>query len=389
MKLHSIQYTEYEEEAYSWNLKDLTLIDINLLVGKNSVGKSRVLRLISGLAGLIDGSKYPAQLETGHYLVTFTKAPNNLVVSYELEIYKNKVKKEVLIVGDEEKLVRGDGGRGKIFFEKQNEKIDVQVPEIQLAVTARRDNQQHSFFEDLYQWSSSSRYYEFASHKDHGAFAIIGKTVDLRKIDHAEIQNNIVLLFQFGKNKYSYDLTKPVLADLRKIGYDITEIGITSVKGLGLQLDIATSDSLQCLYIKEKGVDKRILQHEMSSGLFRALALLIRLHVNLLEKKPRCILVDDIGEGLDFERASKLISVIIEHTEGSHSQLIMTTNDRFVMNKVPLNYWCVVDRIGGNVKIFNPRNTPEVFKEFEEYGFNNFDFFAKEFFLKNAEECES
>ena len=44
MKLYSIEYTEFSEEPYAWVLGELALININLIVGKNATGKSRVFK---------------------------------------------------------------------------------------------------------------------------------------------------------------------------------------------------------------------------------------------------------------------------------------------------------------------------------------------------------
>ena len=73
---------------------------------------------------------------------------------------------------------------------------------------------------------------------------------------------------------------------------------------------------------------------------------------------------------------------MVDHAEYGHSQFCMTTNDRFVMNKVPLKYWCVIERNSGIVKSYTPRNSSDTYNYFEKFGFNNFDFFADGFFNK-------
>ncbi len=94
------------------------------------------------------------------------------------------------------------------------------------------------------------------------------------------------------------------------------------------------------------------------------------------------ILIDDIGEGLDFERATNLIKFLVEKAENLKGkiQLFMTTNDRFVMNNVPLKYWIVVDRTNGKIGIYSPSTHPDVFEKFEDIGLNNFDFFSGEYY---------
>ena len=122
--------------------------------------------------------------------------------------------------------------------------------------------------------------------------------------------------------------------------------------------------------------------------MFRALSLLIQLNYSLLSKETSCILIDDIGEGLDFERSKALIDLIIKKVEGSNVQLIMTTNDRFTMNKVPLKYWSVIERVPKKSIFYNYHNSKEIFEEFDDLGFNNFDFLSSKFYIKGFETVE-
>jgi ABC-type cobalamin/Fe3+-siderophores transport system ATPase subunit len=117
----------------------------------------------------------------------------------------------------------------------------------------------------------------------------------------------------------------------------------------------------------------------MSQGMFRALSIIIHLTYHVLMKTPVTILIDDIGEGLDFDRSIRLIGLLIEVAEKSNIQLIMSTNDRYVMNKVPFKYWQLIQRTGGECRIFNYQNSKEIFDEFEYTGLNNFDFLATDF----------
>jgi AAA15 family ATPase/GTPase len=125
---------------------------------------------------------------------------------------------------------------------------------------------------------------------------------------------------------------------------------------------------------------------EMSQGMFRALSLLIQLNYSLLKKMPSCILIDDIGEGLDYERSKALIDLIIEKVKGSSVQVIMTTNDQFVMDKVPLEYWSVIQRLENKSIFYNDRNAKQTFDDFVFTGLNNFDFYASEFFIHGFED---
>jgi hypothetical protein len=100
-------------------------------------------------------------------------------------------------------------------------------------------------------------------------------------------------------------------------------------------------------------------------------------------------LIDDIGEGLDYDRSKGLIDLIIEKVKGSFVQVIMTTNDRFVMNKISLEYWSVIERIPKKSLFYNYRNSKETFDEYKYSGLSNFDFLATDFYLTGFEKEES
>jgi Fe-S cluster assembly ATPase SufC len=95
----------------------------------------------------------------------------------------------------------------------------------------------------------------------------------------------------------------------------------------------------------------------------------------------RSIVIDDVGEGLDFERSMALIKLLIKKCKHKNLQLLMATNDRFVMNEVELRYWHVVHRTGNHVRILDYQNTKKRFDEFKFLGLSNFDFFSSEAYL--------
>ena len=100
--------------------------------------------------------------------------------------------------------------------------------------------------------------------------------------------------------------------------------------------------------------------------------------------KPTCFLIDDIGEGLDYERSCELIDLLIEKAKSHFVQLIMTTNDRFVMNRVPLEMWTVLNRTGSIVKGYNIHNSAEKFDKFRFTGMSNFDLFATDYLFTDG-----
>ena len=161
--------------------------------------------------------------------------------------------------------------------------------------------------------------------------------------------------------------------DLTTLGYDV-ELIFNSARRLG---------------VKEVGSDDFIYKDEMSRGLISALSVLIKVNSCLLNKSKNypnvCLLIDDFGDGLDYQRCRELTHLILEKVRGTHVQLIMATNNKSVMNIVPLEYWSIIHRTAKKSVVFNIHNSKEKFDEFVFTGLNNFDFFGTEFYLNGFE----
>jgi energy-coupling factor transporter ATP-binding protein EcfA2 len=377
-----MDYSQFQDRPQAWYLNGFTPARINLIVGKNATGKSRTLNIIGNLANLLSGDT-KLTFDSGNYDITFEK--DGIPVRYYLAYEKAKILKEVLIFDQAEPVLnRGPGGEGKIFAAKLNQHIDFQTPEGELASLSRRDSIQHPFFEDLYEWGKSLRHYYFGSAL--GQHHLLVPFKDPSKVFNPKATDEVANFLRRGVDKYGKQMTDPILTDMKLIGYSLDEIGIAPIPGVVVKGIIPVPELLG-LYVKESDLKDRTYQAEMSQGMFRALSLLIQLNLSHLEGTANCILIDDIGEGLDFERSVSLIKILIDKALNSSIQLIMSTNDRFVMNNVPLEYWSVIQRVGGKCRIFNYANSRKLFEEFEFTGLSNFDFLSSEFYLKGFDEA--
>lgn len=378
MYLNSLDYSERTRTPEEWSIEGFTLDKINLIVGKNASGKTRALNLIANLGNLICGYRTEVYTSGNHHI----KFNDDAKLEYLLSVEQNKIVKEELVKDNRKLLDRGLDGIGKIFAVKINDFIDFQTPDNLPACVARRDSVQHPYFEELYQWGNLLRHYHFGKTlgQEHLSVATIDKTKNLDLKD----ENSIVNIFQVGFEIFKENFITLILADMKEIGYDI-EVALYAPLP-NIQVKGIPRGELIGIIVRESGVNKDINQLEMSQGMFRALSLLIHINYNILMDTPNCILIDDIGEGLDFERSTTLIKLLIEKAKKYPIQLIMTTNDRFTMNSVPLEYWSVIHRMGSKCKVFNYKNSKKNFEEFAYSGLSNFDFFATEFYEKGFDE---
>lgn len=376
VRLESINFSEFLGESLEWILPEVSLGRINLIVGKNSSGKSRLLSVIAGLANMLTG-KNPKVYLNGNYHAVFSKG--SLTYTYSIDIADGEVKKEKLIRDEDVLLDRGAQGIGKIWAEKISQFLDFETPSDQLAAKARRDTIQHPFFEDLHNWAGLLRHYEFGTSLGRDRLLMVTdvlsspvKTNDFR--DAADV----IRLYNQAFAEHGKLFDDRILTDLRLLGYDCTDVGSEVADSSIVKME--NGPPLVWLFVQERGLKAKTGQLQMSQGMFRAVSLVIHLNYCVLQKLPRTLLIDDIGEGLDFSRAKVFIALLIKHSEANGLQLIMTSNDRFVMNGVPLEYWGVMTRTKSKVSLLNIRNSPKVFEDFKDLGLNNFDFFSTEFF---------
>lgn len=383
MFLESIDYSQFESTPRAWTLEGCTLGNINLIVGKNATGKSRTLNIIRGLADLLCGDLKMALL-SGNYEVTFDK--NGEKIKYELKYEKRKIIKEKLDIDSENRLDRGLDGAGDIYYyDELKDMMKFQTPDNELASLARRDSIQHPFLEDLYDWGKSVTHYHFGMKlgQDQLAVFVGDKKRAEQQILNLKDENKVVAIFKKGEKEFGERFTNPIIQDMGSIGFELTEIGTTIPEDLVIETNLPIAGEIAGLYVQEGDLRGRTYQNEMSQGMFRALSLIIQTTYSQLAGVPSCILIDDIGEGLDYERSSALIKLLVERAKDTSVQLIMATNDRFVMNNVPFEYWSVIQRIGGISRIYNYGNSPKLFDDFALTGLNNFDFFSSNYYLKD------
>jgi AAA15 family ATPase/GTPase len=365
MILQKIDYHEFDNTPNYWALKPFELGKINLLVGKNATGKTRTLKVIDTLSSFIldKGFKTPT-----NYNIEFMDGSD--VYSYILET-DGKVMAEKLEINNTVMITRDVTGRGKIFIAQENKKIEFQSPEDKLIIS-RRDKIQYPYLEKIHEWAGNVRYYSFGSSMNQE----YGKPIEDKNVTLDGNSNNSVEVFVVGQLKFEDKFKQNVLLLMNSIGYDLTDIDAQRWQYLGKY--IRSED--YTLFASEKDRGTFVVQKDMSQGMFRALSIIIHLSYHVLMRTSVTFIIDDIGEGLDFDRSSRLIRLLIEITEKNDNiQLIMSTNDRFVMNNVPLEYWQVIQRKGGECTVYNYHNSKEKFDEFEYMGLNNFDFLATDY----------
>jgi predicted ATP-dependent endonuclease of OLD family len=358
MIISEVKFAENVGTENYWEIKNLHFEMFNLLVGLNATGKTRLVNVISNFSKLIT-KKRRFMLDDALWDFTFLN-DDKTKFKYKVHIFDKKIKLEEVKVG-RKLLLKREGEKGKIYSYKTKKKFTINPPKDELTLHVRRDVKEFPFLEDIINWADNFAGYKFTSARpDH---FIISKNQE----DKEELQGleNVPLIFE--KIKDNKKITDQIIRDFRYIGYEVDDIDVKSTQLPGVPKPVIIT------IVKEKDLMCITPQPNMSQGMYRALSLVIILNYILMKKRPFTVVVDDVGEGLDYNRATNLTNLIYEKLFDSEIQMIITSNDRFLINTIDLGCINVLKRDGHIVEAINNKNNKKLFEEFKYTGLNNFD----------------
>ncbi len=320
----------------------------NLIVGKNSAGKSKTLRslfyTVFYIRNLVD---MPWEFEPN---MTFKDEDGNQI-SYTFRIEEGIIKYEQLMA-NERLIIERDEHHSIIGAETIN------PPANRLILQVRRDTDKYPDIEKIIQWCENSYYLTFNEIELHQ-----GKTSPFSLNDD---KYNIYTMLRTMTGSWR-DSFK---ASAKLVGYDIF--------GIDAQ-PIANEEQM---IITELGVPVPLLRLGMSKGMYRVLYLLVFMEYVKQHQYPTAIFIDDFCEGLDFERANRFGKMFFQFCEDNNIQLFVTSNDRFLMNVVDISKWTILYRENSKVLNVNSTSNPKIFEKFSFTGLNNFDLFSSDFIEK-------
>jgi len=345
MRLLSISYKEND-----WELKNLKLGEVNLLVGKNGVGKTRTTSLILMASWIISKSNFISK-DDDLFELSLEFSNNNDIINYSLKYHRKKIVEENIFINNISFLSRTIN-KGIIKSQITNNFNEVYPPEDKLLLHVNRDIKNYPFLEDIHHWAKTFSDFTFSD--------IHPEIPDNKKMNHVQEMNQD---FKFLIPERQKNITK----QLNYIGYNVENISSQE------------QGDLIFLNIKEKNIDKLIPSYELSQGTIRALYTLTILADIVQNKYISTIVIDDLCEGLDYERATKLGKIVFQTCKENNVQLIASSNDMFLMDVVDIEYWNILQREGNVVTSINKHTHPDLFENFKFTGLSNFHFFADDY----------
>lgn len=328
-------------------LKNLQLT--NLMVGKNASGKSRTIRaLIASVSFLMSKSYFFQTPVFTAELAFISKNDNFKRLVFSFSVNNGIITQESLKVDDKKLIVRN-----RLTATLKGKRVS--PPEDKLIVQIRRDKEEFPEIEKLMKWAEGVTFISFSALNPFTNGVSLSMEIN-------------PILFSDLVNSFSPSEKKLFIKEAKSLGYNITEISVYS-KG-----------EQKWVEVKEPYVKNKIDEFLLSNGMLRVLYLLafiVRMKAN--GHRLSLLLIDDLGEGLDYKRAVDLGKKVFEACESHGLQLITSSNDGLIMDVIDLSKWHVVRKDSSRISFLNQTGDPDLFEEFYYTGLSNFDFFSSDF----------
>lgn len=335
----------FDYNNFMWKLDTIYLDKLNLIVGKNAVGKSKTLNALVEVARFIKGET--SSIVTQNQCCLTFEGRDGTELVYTFEGSAKEIVRESMTVDGVEILTR-EGEHAMVKGESVNPPLN------KLVIQTQRDTTKFPEFEDVMSWAEHTRGFSFSDLSSSKPFSI--PNMFSEKIDFSE-------LFE----KIDEDKRQFIIDKMKELGYHINEITPLKV------------DKFNIITLKEEGVTVPLFSSSMSNGMLRVFYIFTYMSYIATIESAKTFLIDDLGEGLDYSRSARLSKMMFDYCEAHDIQLIVTSNDKFLMNAIDLNYWIILQRYGNEVKTYSRSTHPEMFTKFRKMGLNNFDILSTDF----------
>lgn len=338
MKIKSLTYINHNT---GWNVRDLSIDRLTLLVGASGVGKTQILRSILNIAKIARGTSFNGvewnvffEIDDNDYewMGKFESVAEDDISYFEKGDSTYNVLQERILVNHNVILERIEN---QILLNKvETVKLDGAKSVIELLKEETLIAPIYKGFAKVYQLDNENRGIRISANTEKRE-----QIKDAAAVHDSNFLSPTEKLFILRKNGLNeFNMIKELFMEIFPLVEDVD----FSVE------HFFDNKSFPILRIKEKGVDSWILQHKISSGMFRALS---QITVLTLAQDGDIILIDEFENGLGVNCIDKLANQIID-TEND-VQIILTSHHPYIINAIPFNKWKIVTRDASSVRILN------------------------------------
>lgn len=339
MRIISITYINH---ITGWNIRELTVDRLTLLVGASGVGKTQILHSILDVAKIAKGASFNGvewnvkfTIDDSEYEWNgeFESVAEDDISYFEKGEKNYNILKEKLSVNKSLIFERNEVG---IFLDgKETVKLDSSKSAIALLKEEPLVAPIYHGFIQVYQLNNENRGIRISAQINERREQI----KDILTVHDSRFLSPVEKLFILRKNGLNeFNTVKELFTDIFPLVEDIDFSAERFFDGT----------SYPILKIKEKGVGTWILQHEISSGMFRTLS---QITILTLAQDGDIILIDEFENGLGVNCIDKLASQILN--QENDIQIIVTSHHPYIINTIPFKKWKIVTRNASDVQVLN------------------------------------
>lgn len=367
LKIESVDYSEKYFHQLSgttlyWKLEGLKLLDFTIIAGLNTAGKTRTCNVITNtIAKIIHHRKI---LSLGNTTMTIRTANSRyriIINIAEDEKRKKIIKREVLYeLHDKGKKTLFDRKKIREVSDKGEPLRSYSPPDDSLTFHARRDKYSYPYLEDVME---SLKKFHFLDFKEGEITIKVGKDETALPIKILSSETSEVY------TKIEKQKRVEILKDINSLGFPIEKLSIKEMIVEGIKTPV--------LLFKEMRVRGTYDLINASSALIKVIFLITCMH---LIEKGSCILIDNVGDGLDYKRSIEIINFLKKFKKDK--QIILCTNNEILLNQTDIRNWNILHRQGSIVKAHNYDNSRERLERFAKTGLSNYEYFQDEYYLQ-------
>lgn len=365
----TIKSFEYEDRQRGWKLERTEFGSFNLLVGLSGVGKTSIIRALQEVraAGLSQRGSWGS---TGDCRWCITLASGEETYRWDVETKSidgvspgsedNESLGDVAVRIERERITTEDGtvlvDRSPDGFTFQGNKL----PKLKDTESAISLLKAEDSIAPLYRTLRNIIVGDAAHRMVVGSIAS-RKTVQAETSDtldslreRLELPTLLKAYIAGHSHKESFARIKTQYCDIFP---NITDVCIDSLQALdpteARRAEIHPELEAITVAIKEAGIDRWIFPTHMSSGMLRTF-----FHLAELELAPSgaAIVIDEYENSMGIN----CLPAMTEHflARQGDLQFILTSHHPYVINNIPVDWWRVVTRHGGSVRVHNARDIP-------------------------------
>ncbi len=336
MKINRLSYCN---KRTGWNLDNLMLKDLNLLVGASGVGKTQILRAILSLKKIaggksINGAEWTVEFNHNGKEYRWDGKFDAVETSDDLILDADSPKvtfvKERLICDGEVLIERTTDSL--LYKGEKTVKLDASASALKLLNEEEPIRPVYEAFEHVYELGN-----------DYMGVRILPYLVE--ESDKFDSKAKISKIRNLSPIAKLYLLKQHVPDSFNKIREDFIQL-FNNVEDIDFALGaFFNGKTFPILRIKERGVDCWIPQNDISAGMRRCLSEIISLH---LADDGDVILVDEFENSLGVNCIDVMADSIL-YPEAD-IQFIITSHHPYIINSIPSTAWKIVTRNGSEVK---------------------------------------